>query len=152
MKLNLKTKMDCSANRMFESVKRTSNFFEITKPLVKFVPQQFLGEQWEEKEYLMEMYLFGVIPLGRQTIDIRYEQGKKRMRDNGRSNRIKKWDHIISICDSGEHQCIYTDEINIEAGLITFFVFLFAHVFFRYRQLKWKRIIAFENRMGRTEN
>ena len=36
---------------------------------------------------------------------------------------------------------LYADEIEIRAGLLTVFVWLFAHGFYRYRQMRWQRVI-----------
>jgi len=38
--------------------------------------------------------------------------------------------------------CSYTDEVEIEAGVFTPLVWLYANLLYRYRQLRWKVLIS----------
>lgn len=39
-----------------------------------------------------------------------------------------------------ETTCHYTDEVEIRAGRLTPLVWLFGHLFFRYRQMRWRTL------------
>src|SRR5207302_1640781 len=41
---------------------------------------------------------------------------------------------------SGDGQTLYSDEILIETGWVTAFVWLFAQWFYRHRQRRWRRV------------
>jgi hypothetical protein len=53
---------------------------------------------------------------------------------------ISRWDHLISIQSAGEDQSIYRDTINIDAGGLTFAVWLWAGWFYRHRQRRWRKV------------
>lgn len=72
---------------------------------------------------------------------ISIDHNKLIMRDNGYSKLIKKWDHTISLKDIGNGKTLYADTIDINAGALTILVVLFAHVFYRWRQKRWNRLI-----------
>ena len=56
---------------------------------------------------------------------------------------VSKWEHLSKVSPTDNDAIIlYTDQIDIEAGLFTPFVWLYAHLFYRYRQLRWKRLIS----------
>lgn len=139
MKVVLETFFDVSASRMFQEVQKTSHFFYITKGMVRFVPLSDLDETWKEGSHVMKMYLFGWIPFGKQTLHITYNAEQREMLDNGKGKFITKWNHLIRVEPVGVDRCKYTDAIEIEAGLLTFPVYLFARCFFRYRQTRWRK-------------
>ncbi|MFO0214951.1 MAG: hypothetical protein ACK511_02865, partial [Burkholderiales bacterium] len=75
----------------------------IARPLVRFAPiePKVLPERWEQKEYLVSVRIFGLLPMGRQWVNI---SGRDRsnefgrfcveLRDNGRGTLMSKWDHL----------------------------------------------------------
>jgi hypothetical protein len=105
----------------------------IAKPLVFFKPikPNVFPKEWEEQDYLVRMYLFYFIPFGEQTIRIELlkskEEGEFILRDNGFGTLIKKWDHWIFIKKIDEkEQTIYTDRADIDAGILTPFIWIYA--------------------------
>lgn len=54
---------------------------------------------------------------------------------------VTTWNHTIRLKPGAGGACRYTDEIEIRAGLGTPAVFLFAQVFYRYRQYRWHRFV-----------
>jgi len=51
---------------------------------------------------------------------------------------VRTWDHEISIRHASATCCFYTDSVDIEAGLLTPLVWLFAQALYRYRQRRWR--------------
>lgn len=66
----------------------------------------------------------------------------RRLRDNGRSLLIQRWDHLITVEPDGSRRTRYTDRIEIEAGWLTPLVWAFAQVFYAHRQRRWRRLAA----------
>lgn len=62
------------------------------------------------------------------------------LRDNGYSRLIPKWDHLITI-RAAEGGCLYTDRVEIHAGVFTPFVWSFAWLFYRHRQRRWVHLV-----------
>ena len=54
---------------------------------------------------------------------------------------MRKWNHAIRIKFSSQSTCHYVDDIDIHAGLLTPLVWLYAQVFYCYRQLRWVRLL-----------
>lgn len=134
---------NCDSEELFREVKKTESLFYIAKPLIKFVqlPEHPLPELWEEGKYPVKMYILGFIPFGKQWIVISIDNNNLRMRDNGYSKLIKKWDHNIYLKGVGENKTLYTDTIDINAGILTIFIAMFANIFYRWRQKRWRRLI-----------
>lgn len=117
----------------------------VAAPLVQFTPldpPQF-PSKWTEGEYLVATRLFGLVPLGRQTIAISFDgasDDRYAIRDNGHGDLAQRWDHRIDIVDAGSGQTRYLDTVDIEAGVLTPFVWLFAQLFYRHRQRRWRQL------------
>jgi hypothetical protein len=91
------------------------------------------------------MALFGVLPLGRQRIGIEFPSpptGCYQVRDNGQGRIAHTWDHLITIEPLGATQCRYTDRVEVRAGILTPAVALFAALFYRHRQRRWRQLVA----------
>lgn len=88
------------------------------------------------------MLLLGFIPLGWQNIVIEKPLPDKAwaLRDNGSGGMVSVWDHHIFVAPEGSGTR-YTDEVRVEAGLLTPFVVLFTHLLYRYRQYRWRRLV-----------
>jgi len=51
-------------------------------------------------------------------------------------------DHRIIIHDEPNGKTRYSDDVEIEAGLLTPFVWLFSQAFYRHRQRQWQKLVA----------
>lgn len=117
----------------------------ISAPLVRFTPLDppRLPEVLQPATYRVGLSLFGWIPFGWQAIGISYPpmaQGFM-MRDDGHSPLVRQWSHVITILPAAQG-AIYRDRIDIRAGVLTPLVWLFALVFYRHRQRRWRALAA----------
>ncbi|HSK57061.1 MAG TPA: hypothetical protein VK908_17570 [Jiangellales bacterium] len=53
---------------------------------------------------------------------------------------VSRWRHVITVDPLRSGGCYYVDEVTIEAGGFTPLVAAFAAVFYRWRQLRWRRL------------
>jgi len=114
----------------------------IAAPMVVFKYKSTKPEQWHKGNFEVELKLFGFIPFGNQTISISFPDTVNNilfLRDNGFSNLISKWDHLISVEPQGENT-LYTDSLEINAGILTPFIWLFAFLFYSHRQKRWVKL------------
>jgi hypothetical protein len=119
---------------------------EIIRPLFRFVPTdppQF-PERWLEGATIhFKGYLFGIIPLGMHTIFLeRIDPAAREIQSRESEPLVRRWDHLIRVRASGDGQTLYSDEILIDAGWLTIFVWLFAQWFYHHRQRRWRRIAS----------
>ncbi len=145
------TILHCTPDRAWQEVQTSQLLTYVTAPLMVFIPVDppALPEQWAEDRYLVQMRLFGRIPLGSQWIVItrpivdttaggqHYE-----LRDNGHGEIIATWDHRIIIRATQDGHTHYTDRVVVQAGLLTPFIWAYASLFYRYRQWRWRRLVA----------
>lgn len=123
---------------------KTRLLLYVTKPLIVFKPVKpgILPGVWSEGRYLVEMFVFGFIPFGKQWIVITKDENKYQIRDNGYGNLIRTWDHLISMQPTQDNKTYYSDEVTIHAGFWTPFITLYALFFYWWRQKRWKKLAA----------
>ena len=81
----------------------------------------------------------GIIPLGIHTIYIdRFDIDEISSREG--NGFVPVWNHKIHLKDLGD-KTEYTDEVDIDAGWKTLFVWLWARAFYAHRQKRWLRLL-----------
>lgn len=148
MKLAIDTVLDAPAAEVWTALQTTALLQHVSAPLITFAPKDppAFPEIWPEGPHLVGIRLFGVLPIGDQWIVIEQEEadpgaGRWRLRDNGRSALIRRWDHRITLTDRGDGTSRYRDALDLDAGLLTPLVWLFAQVFYRHRQRRWRALV-----------
>lgn len=150
MRMRLTTVLDCPIERVWTEVHKPSLLRHIAWPLLRFVPRgpEPWPARWTEGRFRVGMWAFGVLPIGGQWVGIEYPQGealkdgKGVLRDNGSGDLIRAWDHWIFLEKIDDSRTRYTDRLDVSAGPLTPFVWLFARIFYAYRQRRWRRLIA----------
>jgi len=141
MQVDLHTVLDGELNEVIAHAKTPRLLRFVADPLIRFSPIEpgTWPDSWAEGTYLVGVRIFGYLPFGQQAIVISYPESRDGfvMRDNGHSALIKRWDHTISMT-AVEGRTRYQDVVIIEAGLLTLPVWLFAKLFYRYRQRRWR--------------
>lgn len=142
----LSTYLDAAPETIWAHANTTRLLNYVAAPLIRFRPvaPPHWPEVWADGEYVCSMRLFGVLPIGRQTIVISRpppEEHRRFIRDNGFSAMIRRWDHLITISPEGTGTR-YEDRLDLDAGLLTPIVAGFARVFYGHRQSRWRRLVA----------
>ena len=124
MRVELTTQIPRDPEWVWATVKRSDTLEFIAKPLVVFRPDAgSFPEVWTEGDYRASMWLFGVLPIGKQTIGIRYPEGDEGrvLRDDGHGTMISVWDHWIFVEPSSDAEGAsrYTDRVDVKAGVLT---------------------------------
>jgi hypothetical protein len=158
MKLKLTTHLNCSPATAWKYVLTPALLHYIAYPLVKFeavAPSSF-PKEWSNGDYLSRLTVFGIIPFSEQTIGIRIDPARQQenssyeLLDDGHSQLIPMWRHFIRI-EANANQTLYTDELELRAGFLTPFVWLFALVFYSHRQRRWRKLVR-ENFVPLTQS
>ncbi len=144
MKFYLQTHLACKPESAWHEVKKPSLLMEVAKPVVKFKPVSpaVLPSTWPNgKSIQLKSYLFGFIPLGLRTVYFeRIDDERMEIQTREHDALIHKWDHLISIKRTEGGQTLYSDSLELDAGLFTLPVWLFAHYFYRHRQRRWRKL------------
>lgn len=134
------------ADRVWEEVNRPRLLLHVARPMIRFAPidPPRFPERWADGPHLVSMRLGGVLPLGRQVIEVSRpapRDGARLLLDRGRSASIRRWDHLIAVAPEGDGTR-YTDRVEIDAGPRTPLVAAFARRFYAHRQRRWRRLAA----------
>lgn len=141
---HISTHLPCSEDELWEKIMDPKSLQFVASPLLKFIPSGIgdFDSEWElNRDYDLQLYFFGVIPLGGHRIrlvNIDRSENKIESSESGRLARV--WNHTILFRQTGQKEVHYTDIIEIQAGLLTPFIWGFAHFFYRHRQKRWKRL------------
>jgi hypothetical protein len=145
--IELATHLDAAPDTVWRWLRRSALLRHVAAPLIRFEPHGgSFPEEWEPGEYRAQMYLFGAVPLGWQAIRISLPEplGDVRfVRDDGYSPLIRRWDHWIAIgpdTGPGEGGTRYSDQVTIDAGILTPMVAAFARTFYAHRQRRWRTL------------
>jgi hypothetical protein len=145
VKLSLETAIEMRPEIVWAEVQTASLLIHIAWPMVRFLPvnNQSLDSFRSGGRYQVKLRLFGFLPFGTQWIVTSVHEPEtgvwpKRLRDNGYSAMIDKWDHWITIAPGASRGTVYRDDVEIAAGIFTPFIWAFAQVFYRHRQRRWR--------------
>jgi hypothetical protein len=145
MRARIATRFQCSATEFSRLLTRPASLAFVAAPVLRFDPVdgKCLPERWEVGNRLqVQLYLFGIIPAGRHGIElvrVDPEAGVMVSREHGRIARV--WNHRIQFREIAPRRVEYADEIEIRAGLLTPLVWLFAQLFYRHRQRRWRKLL-----------
>ncbi|MEO1015472.1 MAG: hypothetical protein AAFX08_09835 [Pseudomonadota bacterium] len=148
-RVEVSTVLDTPVERAWDLVRRPKTLVWIASPLLKFKPidPPAWPEVWPPGRHRAAMSFLGVLPLGRQWVDVSFPDpapddgdGARIVRDNGSGDLVKVWDHWIHMRPRPDGRTDYVDRVDVAAGLLTPFIWLFAQLFYRWRQHRWRRL------------
>lgn len=146
MIVEISTKLELSAETAWRTVKKSSTLVFITKGLLGFSQKNFLPEWKEGETVATRLFLFNFIPVWKHEIYFaRIDDNQFEIYTNEKGGMVSVWNHLIKIDPVNEQVCLYTDKIEIEAGVLTPIVGFFARIFYRFRQRRWRSIKTVNN-------
>ena len=130
-----------SREEVFEKLQRLETLQYIASPYASFVPvdenMEMVWQVGNTSSYRFK--LFGVIPFGTHTIRIEHFDIDG-IQSREHNEHVPVWDHKITLRDLGG-QTDYTDEVEIQAGWKTPFIWIWAKAFYDHRQRKWIKLL-----------
>jgi hypothetical protein len=142
MRVALTTELDVSPDALWEAVLRTDTLRYVARGLIGFRTGE-LPELWATgQQVTARLMLFHVLPLWRHTLVVRrVDRAERVIESEERGGPIRRWDHrVVVAADGGGAR--YTDIIDLEAGALTTFIWLFARLFYRHRQRRWRGLAS----------
>jgi len=139
----IQTYFKTAADTAWETLKKKDTFLFITHGFLGFIGSKNWPEEfYEGQEIDTRFVFFHIFPAWKHYLRVvKLDNHRKELYSNEKGGPIKIWNHLIKIEPETDQSCKYTDQIEIKAGLLTPFVWGYAHVFYRYRQHRWKRLI-----------
>jgi hypothetical protein len=139
------TTFDATAEQLWDAISRPASLRFVSAPLLHFeplVPGELDGDWVVGKTYALRLYLFGFLPAGEHRITLATIDREANLIESKESGALAPvWNHTIRFHAIGAGRLQYTDDIEIQAGLRTGVIWAFAHLFYRHRQRRWKRLL-----------
>ncbi len=150
MRARISTTFDCAPEQLWDAISRPASLRFVAAPLLRFEPlvPGDLDREWVVgKTYAVRLYLFGLLPAGEHRITLaRMDREANLIASKESGTLAPVWNHTIRFRSLGGGRLQYTDEIEIRAGPLTGAIWAFAHLLYRHRQRRWKRLLR-----GKTE-
>jgi ligand-binding SRPBCC domain-containing protein len=136
------TTLDAPAEQVWAAVQSPSTLSFVSHGVLRFALDH-RGAPWTEGETVtVRLFLFGVLPLWRHHLTVaEVDHERMQLRSEESGGPVSTWRHRIKVRPLDGDRCRYTDEIDIDAGILTAPVRAFAHLFYRVRQQRW-RVLA----------
>lgn len=146
MIITVQTQLDAPPEKVWHAVKSLNTFRHVTRGMLgvtatKANPHIFEEPLTEGKTFEVRMWFFNVLPAWKHTLHVhRLDDQQRELLTHEHGAFITTWNHLIRVQPGASGGTHYTDQIDIKAGLLTLGVVAFAHIFYRYRQSRWRRL------------
>ncbi len=141
----ISTRLACSEGELWHKIIEPVSLQFVASPILSFVPvrEDGLSGEWQVGiPYQLKLYFMKLIPLGSHTIQLMRIDKDANMIVSQESGLLARfWKHIICFREVAPGVVSYTDEIEIRAGWLTPAIWLFAQIFYRHRQRRWKVLL-----------
>ena len=136
------TELAAPADRVWVAVKMPSAFRTVTRGLLTMPAMRNRSEEWREGETVVGwVFLFGVVPFSRHHLHIaRVDDSERTLSSQEHGGLLKTWSHDIVVTPIDDQRCSYRDRIDIDAGVFTPIVGVYARWFYAMRQRRWRAL------------
>lgn len=150
MNIFLRLTLECTPDAAWKAIANPEVFRAVSGPILHMrscEPEGFPDAWREYGPHRIKIWLFGVLPMGTQTIDISFTErpgGVRMMIDSGEPKSglmtvIKSWDHRMAISAAPGGKTLYRDRLVVKAGMLTPVVWLSMWAFWQIRAKKIKQ-------------
>lgn len=136
------TVLEASADAVWAAVKTPSAFRTVTRGLLAMPVIRRRQDEWREGETVVGwVFLFGFLPFSRHHLHVAsIDESTRTLSSREFGGVIKTWNHDIEINPIDAKTCRYRDRIEIEAGVMTPVIVVYARWFYRMRQRRWQAL------------
>ena len=147
MKVAVRTTLPCSIDAAWEALHTPDIFREVSAPFTKFrtdagssLPPRFTTEA----DYPVTVMAMGLIPIGRQTINLTdhvSDWAHRSVVDSGRGesgalSALRNWRHEMSLTAREDGRVDFSDQLTASAGLLTPFAWCGLQLFWWWRKYR----------------
>jgi len=137
---------DCTEEKFWKKIIEPKSLQYVASPILSFHPiagSDFNSDWVTDKTYELKLRFLNIIPLGRHIIKvITISKESNTLVTNESGTLTPVWNHTVQFRQIEHGRLLYTDEIGIGAGLLTPAIWVFAHLFYRHRQKRWKTLLT----------
>lgn len=138
----IQTELPSSAEKVWEALLKRDTLLYITRGILGFRGADQWPEVFQEGiEVETQLVFFHLVPGWKNRLRIvRIEKEKLKLASEEGGGIIQQWNHRMLVERKTAQRCQYTDEIEIRAGVLTVVIWAYAHVYYRYRQSRWRQL------------
>ena len=136
------TVLEAPAHAVWGRVKTPAAFRAVTRRLLFMPVIRKRTDEWREGETVVGwVFLFGFLPFARHhLLIVRIDESTHTLSSQEFGGLITTWNHDIEVEPIDSESCHYGDRIQIEAGIMTPVIVLYARWFYRMRQRRWRAL------------
>ena len=136
------TLLEAPAVVVWSAVKTPAAFRAVTRRLLVMPVIRSRVDDWRAGETVVGwVFLFGLLPFSLHHLHIdSIDDSTRRLSSREFGGLITTWNHDIEVVPIDPTTCRYRDRIEIEAGIVTPLVALYARWFYRMRQRRWRAL------------
>ena len=140
--VDLETVLSAPAPSVWRAVKTPGAFRTVTRGVLTMPVIKHREDEWREGETVTGwVFLFGVIPFSRHVLHVwRIDDSAMTFSSRESGGLLRRWNHDIIVVATDDSRCSYRDRIDIDAGIFTPAVVLYARWFYRTRQRRWRAL------------
>lgn len=141
MRCFVQTRLEAPAEAVWGAVKKPRTLFYVTRGFLGFSGSDHFPLEWEPGQKVeTRLWFFHILPGWKHILTVAEVNDREKLIRSHEYGGFYTWDHTIRVMRNSSG-CIYSDEIEVHAGFLTFFIWIFANLFYRHRQMRW-RILA----------
>jgi ligand-binding SRPBCC domain-containing protein len=139
------TLLDAPPHAVWRAVTTPAGFRFVTRGLVELsgLDEQAADASWQPGATVSGRLRVLGVPFSHHRITLEsIDHERRRLQSDEGGGPIRSWRHLIEVeaAEGDDTRCRYTDTIEIRAGVLTPAIAAFAHVFYRLRQRRWRRL------------
>ncbi|MEY3360472.1 MAG: hypothetical protein RL531_191 [Actinomycetota bacterium] len=136
------TSLDAPADAVWAAVKTPAAFRRVTRRLLVMPAIRRRRDEWREGETVVGwVFLFGFLPFSRHHLHIvSIDESTRTLSSREFGGLITMWNHDIEVVPIDAAACDYRDRIEVNAGILTPVIVLYARWFYRMRQRRWRAL------------
>ena len=133
------TSLEAPADAVWAAVKTPAAFRTVTRRLLAMPVIRDRHDQWRSGETVVGwVFLFGFLPFSWHHLNIASSDNPTRtLRSREFGGSIRGWNHDIEVVPIDAATCRNRDQIEIDAGIVTPLISLYAKWFYWMRQRRW---------------
>jgi hypothetical protein len=139
MKMHVTSLFPADRDTVYAKLQEIATLQYICSPLATFTPLDDSPTWQAGAVFRFDLAACG-LKFGVHTIIVQ-EFDIDRVATNENNKNVPVWNHIITLEKCGENHTKYTDIVEVRAGWKTLFIWLWANVFYRHRQRKWRELL-----------
>ncbi len=143
--VRVSTELEASADHVWERLLQKKTYLYLVQGWLAIEKTQAWPDAFfvQGASIVMQIRLFGKGPLSSHEAQVvLVDESAREIATDESSRLVRIWKHCMRVEALPGNRSRYTDRVLISAGLLTPAVWLFASLFYRARQQRWKRLLA----------